>query len=138
MTDGLFFVGRGQAFDQPRPAPELRGLLTDHLLCPHDSVLVRVADERAGAFDAAVRANEVGTMLLRPYRTLNSLIARAESCAASWTPVCAILMIFIAIISVRGSSRSLTQSVYSVCSYASMMHLTSFGPRPREDFSNRR
>jgi hypothetical protein len=30
------------------------------------------------------------------------VIARAESCAASWTPVCAILMIFFAIISVRG------------------------------------
>ena len=32
---------------------------------------------------------------------LSCVIARAESCAASWTPVCAILMIFFAIIPVR-------------------------------------
>jgi hypothetical protein len=42
---------------------------------------------------------------------LSCVIARAESCAASRTPVCAILMIFFAIISVRGSSRSLTPRV---------------------------
>jgi hypothetical protein len=44
------------------------------------------------------------------------VIARAESCAASWTPVCAILMIFFAIISVRGSSPSLTPRVYDAVS----------------------
>jgi hypothetical protein len=82
--------------------------------------------------------NERGRRLRRPYRTPSSLIARAESCAGSWTPVCAILMIFVAIISVRGSSRSLTQRVCNACSYASMMQLTSFGPSPKADFSNRR
>jgi hypothetical protein len=35
-----------------------------------------------------------------------SLIAIAESCAGSWTPVCAISTIVLAIISVIGSSRS--------------------------------
>jgi hypothetical protein len=73
-----------------------------------------------------------------PYRTCSSLIARAESCAASWTPVCAILMIFFAIIPVRGSPRSLTQRVCNACSCASMMQLTSFGPSPNAEFSNRR
>jgi hypothetical protein len=47
----------------------------------------------------------------------SSATARAESCAASWTPACAILMICFAIISVRGSSRSLTQRVCNACSY---------------------
>ena len=45
---------------------------------------------------------EKGRQLRRPYRMPSCVIARAESCAASWTPVCAILMIFFAIISVRG------------------------------------
>jgi hypothetical protein len=47
----------------------------------------------------------------RPYRRRSSATARAESCAASWPPACAILMISFATISVRGSSRSLTQRV---------------------------
>ena len=46
---------------------------------------------------------------------LSCVIARAESCAASWTPVCAILMIFFAIIPVR-SSQSLTPRVYDAVS----------------------
>jgi hypothetical protein len=49
----------------------------------------------------------------------SAAIARAESCAASWTPACAILMICFAIVSVRGSSRSLTLRVCNACSYAS-------------------
>ena len=59
----------------------------------------------------------------------SSATARAESCAASWTPACAILMICFAIISVRGSSRSLTQRVCNACSYASLMRLISPAPR---------
>src|SRR5258707_2596862 len=37
----------------------------------------------------------------RPYRMRSSSTARAESCAASWTPACAILLIFYAITAVR-------------------------------------
>jgi hypothetical protein len=37
--------------------------------------------------------NERGRQLRRPYRMPSCVIARAESCAASWTPVCAILML---------------------------------------------
>jgi hypothetical protein len=59
----------------------------------------------------------------------SSATARAESCAASWTPACAILMICFAIISVRGSSRSLTQRVSNACSYASVMRLISYGSK---------
>ena len=59
----------------------------------------------------------------------SSAIARAESCAASWTPACAILMICFAIVSVRGSSRSLTQRVCNACSYASVMRLISSGSK---------
>jgi hypothetical protein len=42
---------------------------------------------------------QAGRQLRRPYRMV---IARAESCATSWTPVCATLMIFLAINAVRG------------------------------------
>ena len=59
---------------------------------------------------------EKGRQLRRPYRMPTCVIARAESCAASWTPVCVILVIFFAIISVRGSSRSLTPRVYDAVS----------------------
>jgi hypothetical protein len=61
-----------------------------------------------------------GRQLRRPYRMPSSVIARAESCAASWTPVCAILIIFFAINSVRGASRSLTLRVCNAFSYASV------------------
>ena len=43
-----------------------------------------------------------GRQQRRPYRTRSSATARAESCATSWTPACAILMICFAIISVSG------------------------------------
>src|SRR6266403_2245298 len=72
----------------------------------------------------------------RPYRMRSSATARAESCPASWTPACAILMICFAIISVRGSSRSLTQRVCNACSYASVMRLISCGSKV--EFFNRR
>ena len=84
----------------------------------------------AAAYQQATFEINEAAQVRRLYRTLSSLIAIAESCAGSWTPVCAILMIFVAIISVRGSSRSLTQRVCNACSYASMMQLTSFGPSP--------
>src|ERR1700736_1913591 len=72
----------------------------------------------------------------RPYRMRSSATARAESCVASWTPACAILMICFAIISVRGSSRSLTQRVCNACSYAPVMRLISSGSKV--EFFNRR
>src|ERR1700738_2363763 len=77
-----------------------------------------------------------GRQQRRPYRMRSSAIARAESRAASWPPICAILMIFFAIISVRGSSRSLTQRVCNACAYASVMRLISSGSKV--EFFNRR
>ena len=56
------------------------------------------------------------SVLRRPYGMTSSLITRAAICVGSWMPIFAILIIFFAIISVRGSSRCITQSVRSACS----------------------